>query len=117
MKKWLLATVFGLTLVLGACGGGNNADDNAANEGTATDENEGTTETAGAEDIYKSNCASCHGGDLSGGVGPALENIGSKYSADEIADIIENGTGSMQPQKQVQPEDRETLANWLAEKQ
>src|SRR5690625_3745067 len=98
MKKWLVAILFGSALVLGACGGGGSSNDG------------GGEETSAAEGVYKKNCASCHGQDLSGGAGPDLTQIGSKYSADEIADIIENGKGAMQPQKQVNDEDRAMLS-------
>lgn len=43
--------------------------------------------------VYKENCLSCHGGDLSGGVGPALTDI--DQSADEVATIAREGTGDM----------------------
>src|SRR5690625_6612645 len=104
MKKWLVAILFGSALVLGACGGGGSSD------------GDGGGETSAAEAVYKKNCASCHGQDLSGGAGDDLTSIGSKYSADEIADIIEHGTGNMQPQKQVSDDDRKILSEWLADK-
>ncbi|HLR65671.1 cytochrome c551 [Virgibacillus alimentarius] len=122
MKKWLLAILFGSALVLGACGGGNdNANDEP--EDNATEETEengaeeegGTVDTAAAEEIFESNCASCHGADLSGGAGPDLTKAGADHSADEIKDIIQNGKGSM-PAQQVSEDDATTLADWLAEK-
>ncbi|MFC2947253.1 cytochrome c551 [Virgibacillus sediminis] len=125
MKKWLMAVVFGSALVLTGCGGGGDegGTDEPADNGngdTGTEESAdggGTVDTASAEEIYQNNCASCHGGDLSGGAGPDLTSVGAEYSAEEIADIIQNGKGSMPAQDQVSAEDRETLANWLAEKQ
>ncbi|MUK89079.1 c-type cytochrome [Ornithinibacillus sp. L9] len=109
MKKWLFAVLIGSALVLGACGGG---DDDATD--TNGDGGE-TTETAAGQEIYEANCAACHGADLSGGAGPNLSAVGSKYSADEIVDIIHNGIGNMQAQN-VDNDDAEVLANWLAEK-
>ncbi|GAA0446618.1 cytochrome c-551 [Lentibacillus halophilus] len=121
MKKALLSVLFGMALVLGACGGGDDGGtddggngDNGTGTEESTGENGGTT-TAGAEEIFQNNCASCHGSDLSGQVGPDLTSVGSKYSADEIADIIKNGKGQMQAQD-VSKENRETVASWLAEK-
>jgi mono/diheme cytochrome c family protein len=117
MKKWLFAMIFGSALVLGACGSSddgaqeesdNNAEEPAENEG-------GTVDTAAAEELFESNCASCHGGDLSGGMGPDLTKVGSNHSADDIKDIIENGTGNMPAQKQVDEDDATTLADWLAD--
>ncbi|SET09826.1 cytochrome c551 [Oceanobacillus limi] len=110
MKKWLFAILFGSALVLGACGG----DDDGADSGGNGDGGE-TTEASAAEEVYQQNCSACHGADLSGGAGKDLTAIGSKYSAEEIEEIIHEGIGTMQPQN-VDPEDAETLANWLAEK-
>lgn len=109
MKKWLLATLFGAALVLGACGGSGDEADNGDDAGEAT-------EASAGEEIYKKSCASCHGSDLEGGAGPALENVGSDHSADEIADIIDNGTGSM-PAQNLDEDDRDELADWLAAKE
>lgn len=126
MKKWFLAILFVMALVLGACGGGNDNDnaeepaDNNDNAGTeeATDEgnDNGSVDTAAAEEIYSNNCAACHGADLSGGAGPDLTKVGSNHSAKDIEDIIHNGTGSMPAQSQVSDEDASTLAGWLADK-
>jgi mono/diheme cytochrome c family protein len=49
------------------------------------------TEAAAAPDgaaLYRSNCASCHGGAGEGGVGPALENGESKLTFPDPADQI-----------------------------
>ncbi|QKY69931.1 cytochrome c551 [Lentibacillus sp. CBA3610] len=122
MKKWLLTIVFGTALVLGACGGG--GDDggdgdtggDTGDTGTeeSADDSGGETAAAG-EEIYESNCAQCHGADLSGGAGDDLTAVGADYSADEVVDIIQNGTGSMPAQEQVSDEDAQTLATWLVE--
>lgn len=99
MKKWLFAVLVGSALVLGACGG---SDDGG--------------ETSPAETVYKKNCASCHGQDLEGGMGPGLATIGSDYSAEEIDEIIREGKGDMPAQPKVDDDDREMLAEWLAAK-
>ncbi|MBH0230899.1 cytochrome c551 [Halobacillus yeomjeoni] len=136
MKKLLFALLFAMVLVLGACGGGGDegtsedtseepATEEKADEGTedATGDDsgegtegggEGTVDTAAAEKAYQNNCSSCHGGELGGGFGPALAQIGSKYSADEIVNIIKNGQGSMPAQEQVSDEDAQLIAGWLA---
>lgn len=121
MKKWLLAVLFGAVLVLGACGGG---DDNDASEEPADTDNGteepaddgGSVDTAAGEEVYQANCAMCHGADLTGGAGPDLTAVGSKYSADEIADIVTNGMGTM-PAQNVTGDDLDALTAWLAEKQ
>lgn len=62
---------------------------------------EGKTEEApssaefDAEAVAQGKCIGCHGGDLTGGMGPAL--AGTKLSKDEIKGIILNGTGGGMP--------------------
>ena len=46
---------------------------------------------------------------------PALNDIGSRFSEEEILDIIVNGQGNM-PGGLVKGEEAEALAAWLAEK-
>ena len=69
------------------------------------------------EEIVQS-CIGCHGGELEGvGNAPALTNIGSKYSEEEIHDIIVNGIeGTAMPGGMATGEEAEVLAKWLAEK-
>lgn len=121
MKKSLLAVLFGIALVLGACGGG--GDDGASEEPADTNDDAATEEssdggeavdTAAGEEIYQANCSSCHGADLSGGAGPDLTQVGSDHTVDEIKDIVTNGQGSMPPGL-VEGEDLDVLANWLVE--
>jgi len=111
MKKWLMAVLFGSALVLGACGGGGDATDDSGDAGDDGDD----VEASAGEEAYQDSCASCHGGNLEGGAGPELEDVGSEFSEDEIEDIIENGIGSMPPQDQVSDEDRTAIAEWLVE--
>jgi mono/diheme cytochrome c family protein len=72
---------------------------------------------ANGEEVYQSNCASCHGQDLSGAAGPALDTIGSKYSKDEIKQIIADGFPPQMPGGLVQGDDAEAVAQWLSEQQ
>ncbi|HLS07418.1 MAG TPA: cytochrome c [Bacillota bacterium] len=106
MKKWLLALGLGSILVLGACGGGGDDGGGESSDG-------GDSSVAAGEEAYQDSCASCHGGDLEGGAGPALDNVGADYSVEEIEDIIENGTGSMPAMKNISDEDRTAIAEWL----
>ncbi|ADU95572.1 cytochrome c551 [Geobacillus sp. Y412MC52] len=109
--KWKLAAMFlGVSLALAACGGGG---DNAGEKNGGS--NGGGDTAAAAEQIFKQNCASCHGQDLSGGVGPNLQKVGSKYSKDEIKNIITNGRGAM-PAGIIKGEDADKVAEWLAAK-
>lgn len=82
-------------------------------EKQAEEQSGGTSMTP--EEMFQSKCASCHGGNLEGGVGPNLTQVGSRYSAEEIKEIIVNGRGAM-PAGLYTGEQAEQLAQWLAEK-
>ncbi|GAB3050957.1 cytochrome c550 [Virgibacillus ainsalahensis] len=88
--------------------------------GEQTEQSEGSEESGEGETtedpaaVFESNCASCHGADLSGGAGPALTEVGSKLSAEEIQDIIINGQGSMPAGMATEPQ-AEALGQWLVE--
>lgn len=113
MKKWLMAILFSTLLVLGACGGGGNEDNAGEPDDGATEEDGGAVDSAAGEEVYQESCASCHGDDLEGSVGPALDTVGADHSVDDIKDIIENGQGSM-PAGLVSGEDEDAVAEWLA---
>ncbi|ASK62726.1 cytochrome C551 [Virgibacillus phasianinus] len=101
MKTWIFMLLLGMVLLLSACGG---------NE-KASDEPSGGT----AEEIFQNNCAYCHGSDLSGGAGPDITEVGSRYSKQEIMEIIKEGKGAM-PAGVVSGDDVEQIATWLAKK-
>ncbi|RSK27874.1 cytochrome c [Bacillus sp. HMF5848] len=86
-----------------------------AEGGKATEEQAGDTEAASPDAIYAKSCIGCHGQNLEGGVGPKLDDIGSRLTAEQIQDVIINGQGTM-PGNLVGPAEAEALANWLAEK-
>jgi len=117
MKKKLLTLLLGTSLVMGlaACGGGGGKNDTKKD----TSNGGGTTETAdagAAQKIYDQKCSSCHGGDMKGAVGPNLTKVGSKYSKDEILDILKNGKAGGMPANLVSGDDANTIADWLAAK-
>ncbi|SFI64456.1 c-type cytochrome [Thermoflavimicrobium dichotomicum] len=68
------------------------------------------------EETYANNCASCHGGNLEGRIGPNLEKIGGKMTKDQIVKVIKEGKGDMPGQPQISDQAREKLAEWLAGK-
>lgn len=94
-----ISSIF-LLLSLSACGGNNNS-------------SSGTTSDLTGEQLFAQSCSSCHGADLKKGYAPDLDKIGSKYSAEEIQDIIENGIGNM-PKGLLKGEDAKKVADWLA---
>jgi cytochrome c551 len=110
MKKKLLTFVMGTALVMGlaACGGGSD---------TSKDKGTDTASSGDAQKIVSQKCASCHGDQLQGVVGPSLQKIGSKYSKAEILDIIKNGKGGgKMPAGLITGDDADTVATWLAAK-
>lgn len=102
MKKKLLALMMGTSLVLAACGGGEDEATGGANAGDP-------------EKLYNQKCSSCHGGDLQGGAGPKLSDVGARLSQEEIEAVIANGQGSMPPGL-LKGEDATAVAEWLAGK-
>ena len=80
--------------------------------------NSGTSDTvnvSAAEKIYNQKCSNCHGGDLSGGVGPNLTTIGGKLTQEEIEHVIANGQGAM-PKGLIDGAEATAVAEWLAAK-
>ncbi|SDK04378.1 c-type cytochrome [Sediminibacillus albus] len=122
MRKLLLGAICGIGLMLTACGSSQESDESAqSSDGNASEEvadsgNSDGINTQAAEEEYKKSCQSCHGADLSGAVGPDLTEVGSKYSEEEILEIIEKGKGGMPPGRAA-GEDAALLAAWLAEKE
>ncbi|MEK3807044.1 cytochrome c551 [Metabacillus sp. SLBN-84] len=108
MKSKVLALLFGTSLVLAACGGGDNAGEEPKDSGSK--------DTANAEEIVQQNCISCHGQNLEGGgAAPSLANVGSKYDKEKIESIINNGQGGM-PGGLINETDAAVVAEWLAQK-
>ena len=115
MKKKLLTLLLGTSLVMGlaACGGGSDTSKDT-NKG-----NGGGTETASAGDaqkIFDQKCSSCHGNNLEGKVGPKISDVGSRYSKEQILDILKNGKSGGMPAGLVTGDDADKVATWLAAK-
>lgn len=100
MKKSLLTLVFGSAIFLAACGGDNSASN-------------GETAEIDGKSVVQQSCATCHGGQLQGGNAPALNQLGAKYSEEEILDIILNGKDRMPPGI-VKGEKAEAAAEYLS---
>lgn len=104
-KRLIYSMIAGSALLLAACGSDGNEQNKKAGQ-----------VTEGPEKVYMQHCANCHGEQLQGGYGPALQEAGKKYSEDEIWTIIKKGKGSMPSQDFINEEDQKVLAKWLSEK-
>jgi cytochrome c551 len=117
MKKLLFLFV-SATFIFSGCGGADEPlDDENVNEtgdqGQAAEDG-GTVDVAAAKEIYvNSSCIACHGENLQGVSGPAIHDVGSRRSKEEILNIIHNGQGQM-PGGMLQGQDAEIVAAWLA---
>lgn len=80
-------------------------------EGAEEEASEGNGASSGdvdAEGVAQNTCASCHGEDFSGGMGPAL--AGTSLGEEEFTDIVRNGQGSMPAFDESQVSDEELTA-------
>ena len=84
-------------------------DEESSEEGGEEGSEEGASSgDADAEGIAQNSCASCHGEDFSGGMGPALE--GTSLSEEEFTDTVRNGQNSMPAFSEDQVSDEELTA-------
>ncbi|MFL6563160.1 MAG: c-type cytochrome [Bacillus sp. (in: firmicutes)] len=120
MKKVWVTT--GLNIILAGClvfllffyEGTPHAQKKATDGGNATSAPSATSSSK-AEEIASTTCMTCHGKNLEGGNGPALNKIGSKYDQKEIENIINHGKNAM-PAGVVSSEEAKVVAKWLAQK-
>lgn len=85
----------GLVFLLSGLGATDSGEEDVATE-EGSEESGGEEASSGdvdAEGIARDNCASCHGQDFSGGMGPALAGTG--LAEDEFTSIVREGQGSM----------------------
>lgn len=75
--------------------------------------------SAGALNLYKARCISCHGNELQGKMGPStnLQYIGRRLNEKEIIQQIHDG-GAIMPAfaNKLTPNQIKQLAEWLAKK-
>lgn len=115
MKRFPLFVLAGMLAILMSACGPNGQQTQPPAEQTPTAPAGGAYDAATAETLFKNKCAGCHGQNLEGSVGPNLTAVGSKYSKEQILDIISKGKGSMPPGL-VKGADADTIAAWLADK-
>lgn len=75
------------------------------------------TSKVSGEDIYRVNCAACHGTDRSGysNVYPSLINVLNKLTRDEVLNQINNGKGKMPSFAHLSIGEKEALITFLFE--
>jgi len=110
---WLVALATAVALVSAACGGGGNSTVTAASTtgsgGTTTTKAGGGSSSGSGEDLegdlsegetaYKAQCASCHGQNGEGGVGPAMNTVKTVFpnAQDQIDWVKEKATAASGP--------------------
>ncbi|WP_411844295.1 c-type cytochrome [Salinicoccus sp. HZC-1] len=120
---FLLIIFLGIGLVFLLSSQGATSDQEGEGEQTASEEGggeEGGGEEGAssgdfdAEGFARDNCASCHGQDFSGGMGPAL--AGTSLEESEFTDVVRNGRGQMPAfsQDQIADEDLTALYEFMA---
>ncbi|PEL07050.1 cytochrome C551 [Bacillus sp. AFS017336] len=98
-----------MLLTMAACGSNNN------DSTSKTDDSNVQVSVENGEKFFKQTCASCHGGNLEGIIGPSLKKVGAKYSEKDIEKIIHDGRGSMPPEA-LKGNKAKSVAMWLATK-
>lgn len=108
MKKSFLCVAIVSFLAIGGCG--------SSSTTSLSNSQESEIVTVESEKLYQKNCAGCHGGYLQGGIGPSLQQIGSRLTKEQIFKQIQNGGKTMPAQSQLPIDQQEQLSIWLAEK-
>lgn len=101
-----------LMVTLSLIGQGQRADMYADGEEAVEEIVEFDDPIAAGEELVGGSCIGCHGQNLEGASGPALTSLEGKYSAEEIADIVLNGIGSM-PAMPVNEVEADAIAQYL----
>ncbi|MBY8908555.1 cytochrome c [Salinicoccus roseus] len=117
---FILIIFLGIGLVFLLSSQGANEEEGGGEETASEEGGEGGGEEASsgdfdAEGFARDNCASCHGQDFSGGMGPAL--AGTSLSEEDFTTTVREGRGSMPAfsQDQIADEDLSTLYQFFSE--
>ena len=102
---YVLIMAFGIGLIffMSLEGAGNKEEAHGDEGGAATEEING-------ESIVQASCIGCHGGDLGGGMGPALTG---GLDAAHVKDVVMNGLGSM-PAVVTNEAEAQAVADYIA---
>jgi quinoprotein glucose dehydrogenase len=71
------------------------------------------TEIKKVRSLYSSSCKTCHGGNMEGGVGPSIVNVGQRVFWEEFRTIVTNGSGQMPGFSHVDEETLKALYRYL----
>ena len=114
LRKGLYTSLLILSLGLVGCSGEeSNKENEKENVETKT---ETTALSDKAQELYNQKCANCHGKNLEGIVGTELTTTGSKFTEEQLLDIIVNGIEkTTMPGGLLEGEEAEAVAKWLAE--
>ncbi|MFS0722879.1 c-type cytochrome [Paenibacillus sp. 1P07SE] len=120
MHKWAmfgvfcLAGIFSIYLILFTLPSKEEAEREAAFEVPVREIDAGAAEQL----LTQQNCIGCHGGNLEGGMGPALDKVGSTLTKEQIYRVIMNGGNGMPGfEDQLTEDEIINLSLFLAEKQ
>ncbi|MFS0635850.1 cytochrome c550 [Mesobacillus foraminis] len=111
---FVLIMVFGIGLMFLLSFKGVGDSKEMAKEQEGGGENTEEVADASPEELYQQSCIGCHGDQMQGVSGPALKTVGSKYSKDEIQEILVNGLPGGMPGGLVTGNE-EKVAQWLSE--
>lgn len=103
-----------LLLVLVGCSG-DESNKESEKESVET-KTEATAISDKGQELYNQKCANCHGQNLEGIVGTELTTTGSKFTEEQLLDIIVNGIEkTTMPGGLLEGEEAEAVAKWLAQ--
>ena len=119
LRKGMFTCLLVILLALVGCSSDNSKEESneATNTSDKVEAESATSAVDRGEELYKQKCANCHGGNLEGIVGGPLTEIGSKYTEEQLLDIIVNGIEkTTMPGGLLEGEEAEAVAKWLAQK-
>ena len=106
---YVLIMAFGIGLIFFMSLDGAGSKDEAHEAGESGGE---STEVADIDAAaLTQSCIGCHGGDLSGGMGPELTG---GLDAEHVKDVVMNGKGSMPAQTQLSEAEAQAVADYIA---
>lgn len=117
MHKWIMAvlmSVAGLLVVYLLVAEMPEKQDTAKEEVTV-EIPEVPVDAVASQEIYKANCVGCHAVDMKGAIGPALADVGSRLTKEQIYTTITHGKRAMPSfEGKLTDEQIVTVATWLS---